>query len=52
MCPNKRNKLHETKAIVAEHKSLDLTKGTIIYNNKPGYTEKEICEELTKYNVT
>ena len=45
-------KLHETKVTVAEHKSLNSTKGTIIYNNKPGYTEKEICEELEKYNVT
>ena len=45
-------KLRETKVTVAEHKSLNSTKGTIIYNNKPGYTEKEVCDELEKYYVT
>ena len=38
--------LHETKVTVTEHKSLNSTKGTITYNNKPGCTQKEICEEV------
>ena len=45
-------KLHDTKVTVTEHNSLNSCKGTIIYRNKPEYTEAELCEELRKCNVT
>ena len=40
--------LYKTAVKVTEHETLNLTKGTIHYNNKPEYTEEEIKEALTR----
>ena len=45
-------KLHNTTVTVTEHNSLNSCKGTIIYSNKPDYSEIELCEELKKFSVT
>jgi len=45
-------RLHNSIVTVTEHATLNSIKGTIRYNNRPGYSDEQICAELVKYNAT
>ena len=44
--------LDNTEVVVQEHGTLNQIKGTIRYENKPSYFEKEISNELKYQNVS